>query len=460
MSDFGTVPGADRPKIMVVDDEEIIRMSFCEILELNGFSTVEAANGQEALKVRQAVRPAAVLLDLKMPGLSGIDTLKELKKAAPDLPVIIITSHGDVPTAVEAIQMGAYDFMLKPPDFEGLLIKLRRALERQDLVRKVAELNSRIEASLESSLGSSQAMKKIIAQMQQVAFSSFSVIIQGETGTGKSYIANLIHNLSPRAKAPFVTVDLGIIPETLVESELFGHERGAFTGADRRKKGFFEAANGGTIFLDEIQNVSPYLQSKLLRVVEERTIQPLGSDQSLDIDIRIIAASNTDIQFCVKAKNFREDLYYRLCEFMIHLTPLRERPDDILFLAGKFCAETARELDRQIPGISEEAAALLKDHSWPGNIRELRNVIKRALLLSDSNVITPEHISFLAFQGEAPEQGVSMKGCPVMSLEAIEKDAIKQTLIYTGGNKSKAAAILQIDYTTLLRKIKQYSLSL
>ncbi len=351
--------------------------------------------------------------------------------------------------------------MLKPPDFSSLTIRLKKAIERRELELKIAGLNTKIEASIENSLGVSSAMKKVIEQIQQVANSDFSVIIQGETGTGKTYIANIIHNLSGRAKGPFVTVDLGAIPESLVESELFGYEKGAFTGAEKKKKGYFEVADHGTILLDEVQNTSPYIQSKLLRVVEERNIYPVGGTQPEAIDIRIIAATNTDIQCSVKEKKFREDLYFRLCEFMILIPPLKQRVEDIPFLARKFCFEAARELKKQTPEISEEAAGLLQDYSWPGNVRELRNVVKRAVLLSDSHEITPEYISFLPANSSAEIiQSPSVRTGAGMSLAEVEKNTILQVLEMTGGNKTKAASILQIDYSTLLRKIKMYGISL
>ena len=448
-------------RILVVDDEKIIRANFCEILIIEGFPAVEASSGNEALAICLREKPSVVLLDLKMPGMNGIDTLKKLKEIDPLIQVIIITSHGDVPTAVEAIKLGAYDFLLKPPDFNSLFIKLKRAIEKRELEQKVEGLNAKIETSIENSLGLSHSMKTLIQQIQQVANSDFSVIIQGETGTGKTYIASLIHNLSERAKGPFVTVDLGAIPENLIESELFGYEKGAFTGAEKKKKGYFETAHHGTIFIDEVQNSSPYLQSKLLRVVEERNIYPVGSTQPIGIDVRIIAATNTDIQLSVKEKKFREDLYFRLCEFIMDIPPLRQRLEDIPFLAEKFCLEAARELKKQTPEISEETISLLRDHSWPGNIRELKNVVKRAVLLSDSHIITPKHISFLSTN--LPDEGVqspSVGAVAGLSLAELEKNYILEVLQMTSGNKTKAAAILQIHYSTLLSKIKQYRISL
>ncbi len=446
-------------KILVVDDERTIRVNFCEILRMEGFSTTEASCGDEALAIYRNERPAVVLLDLKMPGMSGIDTLARLKEMDPLVSVIIITAHGDVESAVQAIKLGAYDFILKPPDFNVLLIKLKKAIDNRQLEGRVRELDEQLELSVELSLGNSPGMRKVVEQIRLVASSNLSVILQGETGTGKTYIANIIHNLSNRAKGPFIAVDVGAIPETLMESELFGYEKGAFTGAERRKKGFFEIADQGTILIDEIQNIPPAVQGKLLRVVEQKRIQHLGSTESIGADIRFIAATNENIGFLVGEKKFREDLYFRLCEFIINIPPLRERPEDIVFLARKFSLECARDLKKQVPDLSDETVYLLRDYSWPGNIRELKNVMKRAVLLCDGDVVAPEHISF--FSPNDKEENSSALHHPGrgLSLAEIEKIAIEQTLEMTGGNKSKAASILEIDYTTLLRKIKQYCIS-
>jgi DNA-binding NtrC family response regulator len=447
-------------KILVVDDEKSIRFAFSEILALNGFSPLEASNGADALEMFGRERPDAVLLDLKMPGMNGIDALKAMKEADTEVPVIIITSHGDVTTAVKAIKLGAYDFVVKPPDFDSLVIKIRRAIEKRDLERKVQKLNTTIETTIQSSLGSSSGIRKVIERVHQVAASDLSVIIQGETGTGKTHTAQIIHTLSGRARGPFVTVDLGAIPETLVESELFGHEKGAFTGAERKRMGYFQTACGGTLFMDEIQNISLSMQGKLLRAVEEKSVCPVGSTNPVNTDIRIIAATNGDMVQWVKERKFREDLYFRLCEFVITIPPLRERGEDIVVLAQKFCSEAAREMRKQMPELSDEAAALLKDYSWPGNIRELRNVLRRAVLLCDVNIIGPEQLSFFDAQNEKGPRVPLPGETSGLSLADWEKLAIRRALEATSGNKTKAAALLQIDYTTLLRKIKQYGVSL
>ncbi len=446
-------------KILIIDDDPKIRQILSEILKSKGFFPVEASGGQEALDLVRTMRTDLALLDLKMPGMDGTETLREIRKIDPAMPIIIITAHGDVPSAVEAIKLGANDFMLKPPDFDHLIITLNKALEKRELEKKVRQLHAEMEESLEWLLGKSPLIKKVIEQIHQVAWSDFSIIVQGETGTGKSYIANLIHNLSTRKKGPFITVDMGALPETLVESELFGFEKGAFTGAEKKKRGLFELAGGGTLLIDEAQNMSSFVQSKLLRVVEQKKMYPLGSTQPTDINARIIAATNTDLKRAVTEKKFREDLFFRLGEFMIIIPPLRERTEDIPFLAQRFCNEAAAELKRQVRGISGEAEKLLRQYPWPGNIRELKNVMRRAVLLSDGDIIMPGRIEFLITAEQSGLEQPLVSDASNLSLSEIEKQAIHRTLRSTKGNKKKAAAILAIDYSTLMRKIKQYGIT-
>ena len=449
--------------VLVVDDQQILRVTLTELLEEAGFSVTAVASGRKAIETFKNDRPAAVLLDLKMPDMDGIETMQELKKIDADVPVILITAHGDVETAVGAIKLGAYDFIVKPPKFDRLILTLRRAIEKLELKRKVENLNIAFETSLEWLLGSSDIVKKIIKQIHQVAWSDFSLIIQGETGTGKTTIARAIHNLSKRAKGPFINVDMGTMPETLVESELFGYEKGAFTGAERKKKGFFECADGGTILIDEVQNIPLHIQGKLLRVVEEKKISPLGSAGSMDIDIRIIAATNIDIKEAVIQKKFSEDLFCRIGEFMLTLPPLRERVDDIPFFSQRFLREAAGEMNKDIYGIADDVMGRLTRYPWPGNVRELKNVIRKAVLLAGGDMIMPEHVEFLI----GDKCGSDMENLALMPLKElsagavrdVERKAIKQALALTKGNKTKAAAMLQIDYKTLLTKIKEYEIS-
>jgi transcriptional regulator with PAS, ATPase and Fis domain len=314
---------------------------------------------------------------------------------------------------------------------------------------------------MEYMLGSSESVKKIVSQITQVASSDFSIIIQGETGSGKSIVAALIHSLSKRHKRPFVTVDIGAIAETLVESELFGHGKGAFTGADKNTRGYFEMANNGTVFLDELQNMTLGMQSKLLGAVEQGKICPVGKTEPVDIDIRIISATNADLRELVKEKKFREDLFFRLSEFVIKLPPLRERIDDIPSFATRFCIEACSELNRPVVELSEEVINLLVRHDWPGNVRELKNVIRRAVLLCEGKTMLPEHVDFLtdgSFEYGEHAPGLTLREISSTAAGEAEKAAIKRVLELTKGNKSRAASILHVNYKTLLSKIKQYSI--
>lgn len=351
-------------KILIVDDDMVIRLALCEMLQNNGFLPVDVSSGRQAIRFFGKEKPSAVILDLKMPDMDGIEVLQELKRIDPNVPVILITAYGDIETAVEAIKLGAYDFIVKPPKFDRLILTLKRAIEKSRLEMTVWRLNTAVETSLEWLLGKSYPIKKIIEQIHQVAQSDFSIVIQGETGTGKTTVARAIHNLSTRATGPFITVDMGTIPETLVESELFGYEKGAFTGAEKSRKGFFEIANHGTILIDEVQNMSLYVQGKLLRAVEEKRIYPLGSTRPVEVDVRIIAATNSDIKQAVKEKLFREDLFFRLREFEITLPPLRERVDDIPFFAQRFFIEACEELNKRMHGIDDSVVSLLKQYPW------------------------------------------------------------------------------------------------
>jgi len=437
-------------KILVVDDDKNIRFTITEFLIENGFTPIESPNGNSAIEVFKKEKPLLVLLDLKMPDMNGIQCMQLMKEADPVTPVIIITGHGDVPTAVEAIRIGAYDFILKPPRFDRLILTIRRATEKVELERA-------LKTSLSTLFGKSKAMRTIIEQVRQVASSDFSILLQGETGTGKSFIARTIHNFSKRPDGPFITVDIGAIPENLTESELFGYEKGAFTGAEKKKKGFFEIANNGTILIDELQNASPYVQSKLLRIVEEKRLYSLGGTNHVKLDIRIISASNANILQAVKDKKIREDLFFRLGEFIINLPPLRERLEDIPFLARRFFREATEELNKNVREIPDETMEFLLRYSWPGNVRELKNVIRRAVLLTQEDVIRQGHIS-VGFNSSNVEKGnFSSLQLDEVTMDA-ERRAIRQALDLTEGNRTKAAHILQVSHRSLLRKMKEYSI--
>jgi len=455
-------------KILVVDDEPDIRGLLSECLVVAGFETAEAGDGAEAVAAVQAERPAVILLDVTMPRQGGMEALPELKRIAPEVPIIMCTAHMDVPTAVRAMQLGAYDYLTKPFDPELLVLTIKRAVERQELVARIDELKSQGEGiSLADRMGSSQAIESVIQQVAQVARSSFTVLIQGETGTGKELVARAIHNQSPRRGKPFVAVDCGAIPETLVESELFGYERGAFTGAMRRKEGRLQAAGEGTVFLDEIGNLPLPMQAKLLRMLEERQVTMLGATRPVSVEARIIAASNVNLEDEVRAGRFRADLFYRLNEFGVNLPPLRDRREDIGYLAHRFLAEVSMELRRPVHGITDAAMELLVRHDWPGNVRELKNVIRKAALLA-ADEVTPEFLPRLSAPREAARPAVvappvsgelSLREVADVALTDAERRAIREAMEAAKGNKSQAARLLRTDYTTLHAKMKRYGIS-
>lgn len=455
-------------RILIVDDEKDMRWLLSGILKEEGYEVEEAETGKKALMLFKDSPPDLVLLDLKIPGgMEGIEVLKKIKETNPDTEVVILTGHGGIESAVQTTKLGAYDYLTKPFDNERLRLTIRRTLEKQNLRREVVQLQNELnkEDSLESVMGSSLEIKKVFGQIRKVANTNFTVLIEGESGTGKEVVANAIHRASSRKDAPFVAVDCGAIPDTLLESELFGYEKGAFTGADREKKGQFEIANKGTIFLDEIGNLPYHVQNKLLRMIQERKVQKLGGKQTIPVDVRIIAASNVPLGKLEGEGKFRSDLYYRVNEFKIELPPLRKRIKDIPFLANRFIEEGNRDLQKDVKYLCEDSLAILINHYWPGNVRELKNVIKRAVLLADS-VIEPSHLIFEntnpSFLPIIPEEKVteemSLKEIKEKAVFVVEKRAIEQTLLRTRGNKRKASRILKVDYTTLFDKIKQYNI--
>lgn len=444
--------------ILLVDDDNDLRVIVRDVMREEGFDVMEAEDGPAAINLFRSNPPDAVILDLNMPYMSGIDTMKELMKIDPLVPVIILTAFGDVPTAVEAIKAGAYDFTIKPPEFDRLIITVRRAVEKRTLEMEIKWASTVIHHALENNFGKSTAIRSVIEQIQQVAQTDISVVIQGETGTGKSVAALAIHSLSRRSANAFVSVDIGLFPDHLVESELFGYRKGAFTGAEKNKAGYFETAHGGTIFIDEMENMSPHMQGKLLTFFDRKKIYPLGSTAPVDADVRVIAATNKDIRQSVQNKEFREDLFYRLAEFVIVLPPLRERKEDIPFFARKFMVEAAIELNRQIKTISNEALESLINYAWPGNLRELKTIMKRAVLLAKEDEIAGACIDSLFHSGGGASgctyAAVSLKE----ALREEEKRIIRETLEGTGWNRTRAAEQLEISYAGLLAKIKEYQI--
>lgn len=442
---------------MIIDDEKDLRAIVSDVLKDEGYFTTEAKDGLCAIKSFKSEAPDVVLLDLNMPNMKGIEAMHELIRMDPSVPVIILTGYGDVQTAVEAIKAGAYDFTVKPPDFERLLLTIARAVEKRTLEREWRKASFALESSLENVLGRSEAMKKVITQIKQVAHTDFSVIIQGETGCGKSVVAETIHNISCRSARPLVSVDIGLLPDLLVESELFGYRKGAFTGADRDKAGYFESANGGTIFIDELENISPHVQAKLLSFIEKKVIYPLGATSPVKSEVRIIAATNKEIRECVEKREFREDLFYRIGEFFITVPPLRERTDDIPFFAKKFLFGAASELNRQIRGIEEDAVSLLTRYSWPGNLRELKNLMRRSALINETDCIGPDCIDKLLGEGAFCKKSTGLQPMKE-AMRELEKRMISEALDKTGGNKTRAAELLDISYKNLFDKVKEYKI--
>lgn len=452
-------------KILVVDDEVRACEFLKKILEIHGHDVITSNNGNDALNKARKEDPDVMLLDVRMPGMDGIEVLKQLKEVVPLLPVIFITAVPDIDKAVQAIKLGAYDYFTKPIDNKKIIVAVKNALSERCLKREVGMLRSSLKerAPLFKLMGSSDEIKRVYDQINSVSPTNFTVVLYGETGSGKELVAKAIHNQSLLKNGEFVAVDCGAIPETLIESELFGYEKGAFTGADKRKDGYFETASNGTLFMDEISNLPEYMQNKLLRALEERRIRRLGGKKDTLIDVRIIVASNERLENLVQIGKFRKDLYYRLNEFTIEIPPLRKRKNDIIYLSKRFLDETKLELKKTVTGFSTSAIECLLGCNWPGNVRELRNVIRKAVLTSSNNTIIeaqdlPIEKSSLKtdsgdFQTTKPlkmeiddYEGLSLKDIAKKSLNHIEKDIIIDVLKRTGGNKSKAARILKIKY--------------
>ncbi|MBF0539864.1 MAG: sigma-54-dependent Fis family transcriptional regulator [Nitrospirae bacterium] len=439
--------------ILIIDDESQIRMSFKMILEEAGFKARLASSGREGINILKKENISSVLLDLKMPEMDGLETLKEIKSMVPDIPVIMITAFGDVSDAVEAIKAGAYNFIIKPPDFDELIIFIKRAEQQHLLQNKLMLLNRIVERNFEDVLGRSPAIKKVIEDLQIISNTNISIIIIGETGTGKSFLARLIHKNSLRRDHPFIEMDIGSLTESLIESELFGHVKGSFTGAELNKKGYLESSNTGTLFIDELQNMSLNVQSKLLGVLENKNFTPVGSNNPIKLDIRFIAATNKNITEAVSAGNFRADLFYRLNEYIINIPPLRDRKEDLTFFIEKFIAEYSNELNKSIKDISQEAMDMLLHNPWKGNIRELKNTIRRIVLCVKSNTINSNDISNVdnVDNHRLPLNNMSLKDSVIQH----EIQCITNALKVTNGNKTHAASKLKITYRGLIKKINR-----
>ncbi len=442
-------------RILVVDDEEIVRESLAGWLRRDGHAVDTASDGKQALEALRADGRGIVLLDLKMPGMDGLEVLAEARRSAPEAVFVVMTAYATVDTAVAAMKLGAYDYLTKPFDPEELSILVGRIVSQQDLVQENEALRAALkrEYGFHDVVSKSASMQRVFELAQAAAKSPSTILVLGESGSGKEVLARAIHAESPRAGGPFVAVSCAALPETLLESELFGHERGAFTGAVARRKGKFEAAHGGTLFLDEVGDISAKLQLDLLRVLEERRIHRLGGNEVVEVDARVIAATNRDLARAVASGGFREDLYYRLCVIPITLPPLRDRREDIPMLVQHFAARLTLDLGRRIDGVSPEAMAALVAHSWPGNVRELRNVLERGAVVAKGSVI---QLADLGLRQD--EAALSRDAAIPLSLEAVEKRHVAEVLAHAGGNVTHAARILGIDRMTLYNKIKRYQL--
>jgi DNA-binding NtrC family response regulator len=447
-------------KILVVDDDPDIVTMLCDRLEALGYQTMSASDGQKALELIEQETPRLMLLDLEMPRVAGIDVLKRLaplRKTGYDLPVVVMTAHGTIHAAVAAMKEGAYDFLTKPFDADYLKIVLEKALERESLGRQVASLQDAVAARYAHIVGKSPAMAAIIGVAQRAANSDAGVLLLGESGTGKELFARSVHHWSPRRSMPFVVINCVALTESLLENELFGHEKGAFTGADRMQKGKIEMADGGTVFLDEIGDMPLNLQASLLRVLQDHEFHRVGGTRMVKVNIRVIAATNKDLKQAVAAGKFREDLYFRLNVVTLTLPPLRERPDDIPALAEFFLTRFAAETKK--PGLQLSPAALkaLLAYAWPGNVRELQNVLERAAVLSEGKSIDAEDLALAS--GAVGQDGAATLDQPFHeAVEGHKKRIIRQALARTGGSQTRAAQLLGLQRTYLARLIKQMGL--
>lgn len=461
-------------KILIVDDEK----DFCDILfrvlKREGFTSLVAHDAEMALDMIRLGLPDVVLLDVKMPGMDGMEALRKAKQMSPELPIIMVTAYSGVHGAVEAMKDGAFDYLSKPLDNRVLIEKIKRALATRSFSsKKKAPVLKKKDISLvqlADMMGPSKEVERIISDLRLVSGSDFSVVIQGETGTGKELVAQAIHQASQRSDSAMIPVDCGAIPETLFESELFGYEKGAFTGAVSSRVGKFEMAQGGTLFLDEIGNLPLSCQTKLLRAIQEKSFFRVGGREPVEVDVRLIVATNKDLNLEVAAGLFSRDLFYRLSEFTICIPPIRERRVDIMHMAGRFIHATNVELNKNVLGFSTECLSSISSYAWPGNVRQLRAAIRRAVLQADE-YITPEHLLLHDTETSKKEpatnppekiewEGLSLREIVHKSIAEVESKIILKALRKTGGNKAKAARLLQIDYKTMHSKIKQYSIRL
>jgi DNA-binding NtrC family response regulator len=447
------------PTILVVDDEQLIRWSLAERLTADGYAVVEAATAKDAL-AQFGPQVDLVLLDYKLPDSDGLRVLKSMKSTDPDVPVILLTAFSSIETAVEAMKQGAYHYANKPFNLDELAMVVEKALETTRLRREVKALRaSRSEPyAIGRIVGESPRMMQLKALLQKIAASPAStVLLMGESGTGKDLAAKIVHYNSDRASRAFMNITCSALPEQLLESELFGHERGAFTDARQQKIGLLESADGGTVFLDEIGEMVPALQAKLLRFLEEKAFKRVGGAADVRVDVRVIAATNRDLEQAVKDGKFREDLYYRLNVMQITLPALREHPSDIPLLLDYYIDSFNREFRKQVRGVSPEAMELLRGYRWPGNIRELRNAVERAMLLAEGDWLTPEYFPVGSGRAGSPAATLELPESGV-NLEALERELVVQALRRTGGNQTRAAALLGLNRDQIRYRVEKFGL--
>ncbi len=448
--------------VLVIDDKESIRKMLSQTLVAEGHEVESAANGFEGIKKSKSKQYDVVLTDLKMPDMDGISVLSAVREENPDASVIVMTAYGTIETAVEAMKRGAFDFLTKPFDTDHLNVLIKRAMETRQLMNENMMLKEALKLNLGDGkiIGTSEKVKEVLKLVQKVAPSDTSVLLIGESGTGKELFARAIHQLSARKDKPFVAINSAAIPSELLENELFGSEKGAFTSSHSRHIGKFEIAEGGSVFLDEIGDLHIALQAKILRVLQEKQVERLGGSQSVPVDVRVVAATNMDLQAAIEKKEFREDLYYRLSVFPITIPPLRDRPEDIPALAEYFVDRFCKEMKKPLMKVSRDGIKLMERYHWPGNVRELENTIERAIILCEGKRIKPEH---LAIRIQTPEEirlreGAGLREVGQHAQMHAERALILRVLSQTRGNKRKASEALKIDYTTLFEKIKKYKI--
>ena len=443
-------------RVLVVEDEPSTRVGLTELVRTWGFTADSAADGEEALQRITTFRPSIIISDLVMPRMGGLELLRALKDDGGDLTVVILTAQGTVETAVEAIREGAYDYLTKPLEPQRLKILLEKIVERHDTIREVKVLRRQLRehGTFGKMIGTSGQMRKVYQVIEQAAPTAASVLIWGESGTGKELVAQTIHQLSPRGQMPFVPINCAAIPETLLESEIFGHEKGAFTGASDRREGCFELADRGTLFLDEIAEMTPATQVKLLRVLQERKFRRLGGRNEMSVDVRVLAATNVNPVEAAKSGKLREDLYYRLNVFTIELPPLRQRKEDLPLLIQSFLGEFNQRNNKNVSAVDPGAMRILEQYNWPGNVRELRNVVERAVILSSGEFIDAKHLPPLVTDSpDVVKPTLSL--APGTTVEEAETRLILMTLEHTRDNKTRAAEILGISLKTLHNKLNK-----